>query len=125
MTENELSKIIIGCAIDVHKILGPGLLESVYEKALVFELNLKGLSVLTQVPIPVIYKEKKLDIGYRVDVLVENKVIVEIKSVENLAPIHFAQTLTYIKLSNIKLGLLINFNTIILKEGIQRIVNSL
>ena len=125
MTENELSKIIIGCAIDVHKILGPGLLESVYEKALVFELYLKGLSVLTQVPIPVIYKEKKLDIGYRVDVLVENKVIVEIKSVENLAPIHFAQTLTYIKLSNIKLGLLINFNTIILKEGIQRIVNSL
>jgi len=108
MTENEISTIIIGTAIDLHRNLGAGLLESAYEAALAYDLKEKGLKVETQVAMPFIYKEIHQDIGYRLDLLVENKVIIELKSVETLAPVHFAQTLTYLKLSGRKLGLLIN-----------------
>jgi GxxExxY protein len=125
MNENELSNKIIGAAIELHKVLGPGLLESAYENALAYELNNLGLSLKQQVPMPFVYKEIKLDAGYRLDLLIENKVIIEIKSVETLAPVHFAQVLTYLKLSDLKLGLLIYFNTKLLKEGIHRIVNNL
>tara|TARA_R110000868_G_scaffold163368_1_gene395572 strand:- start:1031 stop:1408 length:378 start_codon:yes stop_codon:yes gene_type:complete len=125
MDENELSYKIIGAAMEVHQNLGPGLLESVYEAALAYDLIEMGIGVKTQVPVPLIYKEVKQDVGYRLDLLVENKVIVEIKSLERLAPVHFAQTLTYLKLSDKKLGLLINFNTKLLKEGIHRVVNKL
>ena len=125
MTENEISYKIIGAAIELHKQLGPGLLESAYENTLAYELSALGLLVEQQVPMPFVYKQIKLDCGYRLDLSVERKVIVEIKSVETLAPVHFAQTLTYLKLSGCKLGLLINFNTLILKDGIHRIVNNL
>ena len=125
MTENELSYKIIGAAIELHKTVGPGLLESAYENALAYELLELGFSVQQQVPMPFVYKDVKLEVGYRIDIIVENKVIIEIKSVENLSPVHFAQTLTYLKLSELKMGLLINFNTNILKEGIHRIVNNL
>jgi GxxExxY protein len=125
MTENEISHKIIGCAIELHKSLGPGLLESVYEAALAFDLNEAGLKVKTQVAMSLVYNQVKQDVGYRLDLLVEDRVIVEIKSIENLVPVHFSQTLTYLKLSNKKLALLINFNTNILKEGIHRLVNNL
>jgi GxxExxY protein len=125
MTENELSHQIIGCAIDIHKTIGPGLLESAYENALAYDLKEAGFNVKQQVPMPFIYKEVKQDIGYRLDLLVENKLIIEIKSVETLAPVHYAQTLTYLKLSNLKLALLINFNSKVLKDNIHRIVNKL
>ena len=125
MNENEISKVIIGAAIQLHKTLGPGLLESVYENALSFDLREQGLLIRQQVPMPFEYKGLKQEIGFRIDVLVNNKVLIEIKSVENLAPVHFAQTLTYLKLSGLKLGLLINFNTKLLKDGIHRLVNNL
>lgn len=125
MTENELSKIIIGACIEVHKQLGPGLLESTYEACLVYELRNIGLDVKQQVALPVVYKEVKLDNGYRIDLLIENKVIIELKSVESLAPIHTAQTLTYLKLTTLKLALLINFNEVKLIDGLKRIVNNL
>ena len=125
MTENDLSFKIIGVAMELHKSLGPGLLESAYEAALAYDLIELGLDVKTQVAMPLVYKEVKQDVGYRLDLLVENKVILEIKSVENLAPVHFAQTLTYLKLSDKRLALLINFNTKLLKDGIHRIVNKL
>ncbi|HUX54715.1 MAG TPA: GxxExxY protein [Williamwhitmania sp.] len=125
MNENDLSYKIIGAAMELHQALGPGLLESVYEAALAYDLRELGFNVKTQVPMPLVYKEVKQDVGYRLDILVENKVIIEIKSVENLAPVHFAQTLTYLKLADKKLALLINFNTKRLKEGIHRIVNNL
>ena len=123
MTENEISKTIIGCAIEVHKHLGPGLLESSYEVCLVYELEKKGLKVVQQQALPVVYKEVQLNAGYRIDLLVENKVIVELKSVEILAPIHTAQVLTYLKLKDLKLGLLINFNSVLLKDGVKRVIN--
>jgi len=125
MYENEISKIVIGTAIQLHKTLGPGLLESVYENALSFDLREKGLSVRQQVPMPFEYKWLKQEIGFRIDIMVDNQVLIEVKSVENLAPVHFAQTLTYLKLSGLKLGLLINFNSKLLKEGIHRLVNNL
>jgi len=125
MTENELSYKIIGTAIELHKTVGPGLLESAYENALTFDLQELGLFVQQQVSMPFVYREVKLEVGYRIDLIVENKVLIEIKSVENLMPVHFSQTLTYLKLSGLKLGLLINFNTKILKGGIHRIVNNL
>ena len=125
MTENELSYRIIGAALELHKTIGPGLLESAYENALASDLRELGFEVKQQVSMPFIYKDIKQDVGYRIDLTIENKVLVEIKSVENLAPVHFAQTLTYLKLSGMKLGLLINFNTKTLKEGIHRIVNNL
>ncbi len=125
MTENEISYKIIGAAMELHKTIGPGLLESTYENALAFDLSEMGLKVRQQVPMPFIYKEIKMDVGYRLDILVEDKVIVEVKSIEALAPVHFAQTLTYLKLSGLRLALLINFNTNLLKDGIHRIVNNL
>jgi GxxExxY protein len=125
MTENELSYKVIGIAIKLHNELGPGLLESAYEAALKYDLEKAGFHVKQQVAMPFIYKEVKTDIGYRLDLLVEDKLIIEIKSLENLAPVHYAQLLTYLKLSDKKLGLLINFNTKLLKDGIHRIVNNL
>ena len=125
MTENEISHKVIGTAISIHRTIGPGLLESAYENALAYDLRLAGLNVKQQVPMPFIYKGVKQDVGYRIDLLVENKVIIEIKAVESLAPVHFAQVLTYLKLSDVKLGLLLNFNSKILKENIHRIVNGL
>ncbi len=125
MNENELSYLVIGLALELHKNVGPGLLESAYENALAYEIRNKGLEVLQQVPMPFIYKEVKLKVGYRIDLLVENKLLIEIKSVDTLAPVHFSQLLTYLKLSDKKLGLLINFNCKLLKGNIHRIVNNL
>lgn len=125
MTENELSNIILGAAIEVHKALGPGLLESAYKECLFYKLNELGLHTVKEKPMPLIFEDVKLDCGYRIDILVENKVVVEVKSVEGLNDIHLAQTLTYLKLGNFKLGLLINFNVVILKQGIKRVVNGL
>lgn len=125
MSENEISNIIIGCALEVHKHLGPGLLESTYEACLAFELEQKGLIVSQQQALPIVYKDVKLNAGYRIDLLVENLVIVEIKSVDALADIHIAQLLTYLKLKELKLGLLVNFNSCLLKTGIRKVVNNL
>ncbi len=125
MHENEISYKIIGAALDIHKNVGPGLLESVYEYALAHDLVELGFDVKQQIPMPFIYKEIKQEIGYRLDLLIEKKVIIEIKSVENLAPVHYAQTLTYLRLSGLKLALLINFNCTILKDNIHRLVNNL
>jgi GxxExxY protein len=125
MTENELSRIVFDCALKVHQSLGPGLLESAYEECLFYELKKMGLNVEKQKPLPLIYEEVKLDVGYRIDIIVENKLIVEIKSVEALNDVHFAQLLTYLKLTSCKLGLLINFNVSLIKNGVKRVVNNL
>ncbi len=125
MTENEISKMIFDCALKVHRSLGPGLLESAYEECLFYELKKTGMAVEKQKPLPLVYEEVKLEIGYRVDLIVENKVIIEIKSVESLNDVHLAQVLTYLKLSDCKLGMLINFNVSLVKNGIKRIVNNL
>lgn len=123
MTENEISTIIIGLAIQVHRALGPGLLENAYQECLYYKIKQRGLLVEKEKPMPVIFEDVKLDCGYRIDLLVENKFIVEIKSVESLTTIHLAQTLTYLKLGNYKLGLLINFNETLLKNGVRRVIN--
>ncbi len=123
--ENELSSLIIGLAIKVHRRLGPGLLESTYQECLYYELGKSGLLVEKQKALPLVYDEVKLDCGYRVDLLVEKKVVVEIKSVEALNDVHLAQVLTYLRLSDCKLGLLINFNVLLLKDGIKWVVNNL
>lgn len=125
MTENEISNKIIGIAIAVHRSLGPGLLESAYKECLYYRIRKEGYLVEKEKPIPLVYEEVKLDCGYRIDLLVENKVVIEIKSVDSLNDVHLAQTLTYIKLGNYRLGLLINFNVFILKDGIRRIANNL
>ena len=125
MHENEISEKVIGAAINVHRNLGPGLLESAYEECLYYELNKTSLRVEKQKPMPLIYEDVKLDCGYRIDLMVENKLVVEIKSVEALNDVHLAQVLTYLKLSNCKLGLLINFNVSKLVSGIRRVVNKL
>ena len=125
MIENDLSQIIIGCAIKVHTALGPGLLESAYEECLYYELVKEGLKVEKQKALPLIYEEIKLEVGYRLDLIVEDKVIIEIKACEGLNDVHLAQVLTYLKLSNVKLGLLINFNVTRVKDGIKRVVNNL
>ncbi|GJQ20737.1 MAG: hypothetical protein HBSIN02_10920 [Bacteroidia bacterium] len=125
MTENELSYEVIGGALEVHRLLGPGLLESTYEAALKKELELRSIPVLRQVALPVIYKEEHCEGGYRIDLLVGGKLIVEIKAVDALHDIHLAQVLTYLKLGEFKLGLLINFNVTKLKNGIRRVVNKL
>ena len=125
MTENNISYKIIGVAIELHRNIGAGLLESAYENALAYDLREVGFDVKQQVAMPFIYKEINLEVGYRIDLIVENKVLIELKSVEALAPVHFAQTLTYLKLSKLKLALLMNFNNVILKNGIHRIVNNL
>ena len=123
MIENEISKTIIGCAINVHKQLGPGLLESAYQECLFYELQQKGLKVRKEVPMPIVYKEVKLNHGYRIDLLVENKVVIELKTVKELNEVHTAQVLTYLKLGSYRLGLLLNFNVTMLKSGIKRIIN--
>jgi GxxExxY protein len=125
MTENEISHEIIGAAIEVHKKLGPGLLESSYETCLAYELKQLSFNVKTQIALPVVYKGVKLNAGYRIDILVENKVIIEVKAVDMLADIHTAQLLTYLKLKELKLGLLINFNSVRVIDGVKRIVNNL
>ena len=118
-----ITRRIIGAAIEVHKAVGPGLLESAYQACLAFELRERKLKVDEQVPLPLLYKEVKLDCGYRIDLIVEDAVIVEIKAVEHLAPIHEAQLLSYLRLTNKTVGLLINFHSRVLKEGLKRIVN--
>lgn len=125
MHENEISFIIIETAIGIHNNIGPGLLESVYKNSLAYDLKEKGMNVETEVPIPFVYKEVKQDIGFRLDILVEKKVIVEIKAQELLAPVNYSQLLTYLRLTNLKLGLLLNFHVRLMKEGIHRIVNNL
>lgn len=125
MTENELSKIVFDCALKVHQNLGPGLLESAYEECLFYELKKTGVEVQKQKALPLVYEEVRLDIGYRIDIIVENKLILEIKSVEILNDVHFAQLLTYLKLTDCRLGMLINFNVNLIKNGIKRVVNNL
>lgn len=125
MTENELSNIVIGIAIDVHRTLGPGLLENAYKECLFYKLRKEGFLVEKEKVMPLVYEDIKLDCGYRIDLLVENKLVLELKSVEDLNDVHFAQTLTYLKLGKFKLGLLINFNVDLLKHGIKRVVNKL
>jgi len=125
MKENEIASVIIGKSIEIHKALGPGLLESAYQECLYFELINCGLRVEKQKPMPIVYKEVKLDHGYRLDLLVENKVVIELKTVDVIIDVHEAQILTYLKLGNFKLGLLINFNVQLLKHGIRRFVNNL
>ncbi len=125
LDENQLSRIIFDSSLKVHRTLGPGLLESSYEECLFYELKKSGVEVVKQKPLPLIYEDVKLEIGYRVDLPVENKVVIEVKSVDSLNDIHLAQVLTYLKLSNCKLGMLINFNATMIKDGIRRVVNNL
>ena len=122
MELNFITDKIIGSAIEVHRALGPGLLESAYESCLAFEIAQRGLKVEQQKPLPVVYKEVHLDAGYRIDLLIEQRVIVELKAVDALTPLHKAQLLSYLKLSSLELGLLINFNVRVLKSGIQRVI---
>ncbi len=123
MSENEIAKIVIGLAIDVHKALGPGLLESAYKECLFYTISKSGFFVEKEKPMPLVYEDVKLDCGYRIDLLVEKKLVIELKSVVSLNDIHLAQVLTYLKLGDYKLGLLINFNVALLKEGVKRVVN--
>ena len=123
MNENDLTQHVIGIAIDVDRQLGPGLLENCYKECLYYALIKSGLNVQKEVPMPVIFQEAKLACGYRIDLLVENKLVLEIKSVENLNEIHLSQTLTYLKLGDFRLGLLMNFNVIRLKDGCRRVIN--
>ena len=126
MDENEISKVIVNSCFDIHQQLGPGLLESVYEEVLAYELTAEGgLNVARQVVLPVIYKNIKMDLGFKADLIVNEKVIIELKSVEAIQAVHKKQLLTYLKLANMKLRLLINFNTALIKDGITRIVNNL
>jgi len=125
MNENELSEKILDSAFKIHRVLGPGLFESAYKECLAYELGKLNIELVKEKAIPLIYEDVKMDIGYRADILVDNKVIVEIKSIESLMEIHKKQLLTYIRLADCKLGLLINFNEVMLKNGIKRIVNNL
>jgi GxxExxY protein len=125
MTENDIAEKIIGCAIKVHKVLGPGLLESAYVECLYYELVKIHLFTERQKSLPLVYEEIKLECGYRIDLMIENKVIIEVKAIQDLDDIHLAQILTYLRLSNCKLGLLINFNSLKVKDGIKRVVNNL
>src|SRR5690554_3761601 len=125
MTENEVATKVIGLAIDVHSELGPGLLESAYKECLFYKIGKSGLYVEKEKGMPIVFESVKLECGYRIDLLVENKLVLELKSVEALNDVHFAQTLTYLKLGKFKLGLLINFNVDLLKHGIKRVVNKL
>ena len=123
MTENEISKVVFDCSLKVHKALGPGLLESAYEECLFYELKKTGLKIEKQKPLPLIYENVKLEAGYRVDIIIEDKFIIEIKAVEALNDVHLAQLLTYLKLADCKLGMLINFNVTLIKNGIKRVIN--
>jgi GxxExxY protein len=122
LLHQELTSSILNCAYKVHSALGPGLLESAYEECLHYELDKNGLIVIKQKPMPLIYEERKLELGYRIDLLVENKIIIEVKSVDALNPVHLAQIMTYLKLSGCRIGLLINFNVQSLKDGIKRVI---
>ncbi len=122
MELNQITEKVIGAAIEVHRALGPGLLESAYEACLAFELTDRGLEIEQQKPVPLVYRDIQVDCGYRLDLLVEKSVIVEVKSVERLAPIHEAQLLSYLRLARYRVGLLINFNVLYLKSGIRRLV---
>ncbi len=123
MDENELAQKVIGLALKVHKTLGPGLLEKVYQECLFYELKKANIEVKKEVSIPIKYNELVIESAYRIDLLVENKLIIELKSLEELNDLHFAQTLTYLKLAKLKLGLLLNFNDVLLKQGIRRVIN--
>jgi GxxExxY protein len=125
MTENDIAAIVVDTCFRIHSELGPGLFESVYEEVLALELSRAGLAVERQKVIPVHWKDVMLEVGFRTDLILENKVIIEIKSVEALAPVHFKQILTYLKLTGLKLGLLVNFNEALIKDGIKRVVNRL
>jgi GxxExxY protein len=125
MTENELSKVLVNIFYKIHKAMGPGLLESVYEAIICFELDKAGIAYRRQPGVRVFYEEQEMDIGFRADIIVEEKVIVEIKSVEAIATVHPKILLTYLRLTNLKLGMLVNFNVELIKDGIQRIVNNL
>lgn len=125
VTENEIAKVIVDAAYKIHTTLGPGLLESVYEQVLAHELEKRNLKVIRQLPIPIVYESVKLAEGFRADLMVENKVIVELKSVEIIAPVHKKQLITYLRLADKRLGLLINFGSALIKDGITRIVNGL
>ena len=125
MTENQIATLIVDASLKIHRTLGPGLLESVYETTLAYELEKRGLTVKTQDPLPVVYEDVELDLGFRPDVIVNSKVIVEIKSIQALAPVHAKVLLTYLRLSGMHLGLLINFNVELIKHGIHRVVNRL
>jgi len=125
MIENDISKILVDCCFKVHTELGPGLLESVYEEVLSYEIIKRGLNLERQKGIPVVYDNLRMEIGFRADIIVENKVIIELKSIEAIAPVHSKQLLTYLKLTGMKLGLLVNFNEALIKDGIKRIVNNL
>ncbi len=125
ISENDIARIIVNTAFHIHTQMGPGLLESVYEEIMYYELTKKDLYVERQKVIPVIWNELKMEVGFRADLIVENKVIIEIKSVESIAPVHSKQLLTYLRLTGLKLGLLINFNDLLIKNGINRIVNNL
>ena len=123
MEENDIATTILDAAFEVHRELGPGLLESIYEQCLLYELREKGVRVRNQVKLPVKYKEIEMEFGFRADLIVEEKVIVEIKSAERMAEVHLAQVMTYLKICDFKLGLLLNFNTALLKDGIKRVIN--
>jgi GxxExxY protein len=125
MHENEIAKVVVDCALRVHRTLGPGLLEAVYQAALAHELTKRGLRVAVERGIPVEYDDVRLDVGFRADIIVENKVIIECKSIEALAPVHGKILLTYLRLANIRLGLLINFNVDLIKDGLKRVVDNL
>ena len=125
MSENEIAKIIVDCAYKIHTTLGPGLLESVYQKVLAYELEKRGLEVRQEVGMRIHYDDIVFDEGYRADLIVENKVIIELKSIDALAPIHYKQLLTYLRLADKRLGLLINFNEALIKDGMHRVVNGL
>ena len=121
---NRLSNVAIGCAIEVHKVLGPGLLESAYQQCLAWELRRKGLSVKEQVPIAIRYKELDVPNAYRLDILIEDELIVELKAIDRIEPVHIAQMLTYLKVNGLRLGLMLNFNVEVMKKGIKRVVNN-
>lgn len=123
MTENEISKVVFEAALKVHRALDPGLLESAYQECLFYELAKSGLLVAKEKPLPLLYEEVKMEIGYRVDLMIENKFIIEVKAVDSLNDVHLAQILTFLKLSGCKLGMLINFNVVLIKDGIRRVIN--
>lgn len=125
MTENELAKIVVDVAFQIHTRLGPGLLESVYQKIMLYELRKRGLSVEEEVPFPVVWDDTKMDVGFRADLFVENKLIIELKSIERVAPVHKKTLLTYLRITDCHLGLLINFGEELIKDGISRVVNNL
>jgi GxxExxY protein len=125
LSENDIAKIVFESALKVHRKTGPGLLESAYQECLFYELSKAGLFVEKQKMLPLIYEEIKLDAGYRIDIMINNKVVIELKSIEAIAPVHIAQVITYLRLSGAKLGILINFNVALLKDGFKRIVNGL